>query len=57
MTDYAKYLIPCEQRSVKEAAAKEAASESWRRSNPLNPPVDHQRIIPTRARMGLRAKA
>ena len=57
MTDYAKYLIPCEQRTPSQAAAKVSKSESWRRSNPLNPPVDHQRIIPPRARMGLRAKA
>lgn len=57
MTYPAHLYRECEPRTAKEQADKVKASNFWRRSVPLNPPVDHQRAIPTYARMGLRARA
>ena len=53
MTDYAKYLIPCEQRSVKESVAKVAKANRPRNQTVKQPPIN-ERVAMPHAFMGVR---
>lgn len=54
MTDYAKYLIPCEQRTPSQAAAKIAKANRPRNQTVKQPPLN-ERVAMPHAFMGLRA--